>query len=330
MDHTSNTRPRPPRDNETAASNQPTSAPSRCRVRRKKITGVPPRGRTREKERSMTRLGPISARIKRIPRRPGLGLAACATLVLVGACGSAESSKAGTFFSSPQGMGNGVVGSYVTLDTAGNPTDVGVRMTATALDGLPEKDTAPPKMTTLELPEQASSTAFNHVMLNWNSQGHRPEMLFGKPHFDIHFYMTDTAAVMAIAPGSPDFEARGAHLPEPRYVPKDYVPDPGPPADRMVPAMGLHWLDGSEGLVPGKYDFKNTFINGSWDGKYTFMEPMMTREWLLTKAPLRQDIKQPAAYQRSGYFPTVYSVNFDDSSNEYVISLGGLTKRNAS
>ncbi|HTF47554.1 MAG TPA: hypothetical protein VK735_08920, partial [Pseudonocardia sp.] len=91
-----------------------------------------------------------------------------------------------------------------------------------------------------------------------------------------------------------------------------------------------HWLDSSEGLVPGKYDFKSTFINGSWDGQYTFMEPMLTREWLLTKAPLRQDIKQPAAYQRSGYFPTVYSVNFDDSSKEYVISLGGLTKRDAS
>lgn len=32
-------------------------------------------------------------------------LAACAALVLVGACGNAESSKAGTFFSSPQRHG---------------------------------------------------------------------------------------------------------------------------------------------------------------------------------------------------------------------------------
>jgi hypothetical protein len=257
-------------------------------------------------------------------------LAACAALVLVGACGNAESSTAGIFFGSLQSMGHGAVRSYVTLDPAGNPTDVGVRMTAAALDGLPAQDAVPPKMTMLELPGQASSTVFNHIMLNWNSHGHRPEALFGKPHFDIHFYLTDAASVMAIAPGSPGFEARGAHLPEPRYVPKDYVADPGPPADSMVPAMGLHWLDGSEGLVPGKYDFKQTFINGSWDGQYTFMEPMMTREWLLTKEPLRQDIKQPAAYQRSGYFPTVYSVNFDDSSKEYVISLGGLTKRDAS
>jgi hypothetical protein len=278
----------------------------------------------------MARLTSITPRIRRLPRRLGLVLAACAALLLVGACGSAESSKAETFFSSPQSMGDGAVRSYVTLDPAGTPTDVGVRMTATALDGLPEEDGVPPKMTMLELPEQGSTTAFDHVMLNWNSHGHPPAALFGKPHFDIHFYMTKAASVMAIDPGTPDFEVRGAHLPEPRYVPKDYVRDPSPPAESMVPAMGLHWLDSSEGLVPGKYDFKSTFINGSWDGQYTFMEPMMTREWLLTKAPLRQDIKQPVAYQRTGYFPTVYSVNFDDSSKEYVISLGGLTKRDES
>jgi len=227
-------------------------------------------------------------------------------------------------------MGNGSIRSFVTLDPAGNPTEVGLRLTATALDGLPAEDTVPPTMTMLELPAPASATVFDHIMLNWNSHGHPPAVLFGKPHFDFHFYLADAASVMAINPAAPDFVVRAAHLPEPKYVPRDYVPDPLPPAQAAVPAMGLHWLDSTEGFATGSYDFTHTFINGSWDGRYTFMEPMLTREWLLKKESVRQDIKQPAAYQRGGYFPTVYSVHFDDSAKEYVVSLGGLVRRDAS
>lgn len=71
-------------------------------------------------------------------------------------------------------------------------------------------------------------------------------------------------------------------------------------------------------------------MQGSWNGKFIFIEPMITRAWLQTRPTLEQDIKQPAAYQHSGYYPTTYTVGFDDTTHEYVVSLGAMTMRTAS
>jgi hypothetical protein len=57
---------------------------------------------------------------------------------------------------------------------------------------------------------------------------------------------------------------------------------------------------------------------------------MMTREWMLTKQVVHKGIKQPQAYQRGGYFPTMYSARYDDNTKEYAISLGGMIMRRAS
>lgn len=51
---------------------------------------------------------------------------------------------------------------------------------------------------------------------------------------------------------------------------------------------------------------------------------------MLTKPTIQENIKQPQAYQDSAYYPTTYSVSFDDQANEYVIALGGLTMRQGS
>jgi len=263
-------------------------------------------------------------------RYAGPLLAACLALTSAAACGSGQSNKSGTFYGSPQSIGNGTVKTYTTLDNAGSPTEVGIRMSELALDGLPQEDAVPPHMMILDFPQQASATSFDHVMLNWNSHGHEPFELFGKPHFDMHFYMVPAAAVEQIDPTKSDFATRAAHLPDQKYIPRDYVTPPGTPAENTVPAMGLHWLDSTGGFVPGKYDFKQTVINGSWDGTYTFIEPMMTREWMQTKPAVEEQIKQPPAYQKSAYFPTTYGVHYDAQAKEYVISLGGMTMRQAS
>ncbi|MBO0873303.1 MAG: DUF5602 domain-containing protein [Pseudonocardia sp.] len=202
-------------------------------------------------------------------------------------------------------------------------------MTAAALDGLPQEVTVPPTMSMLEFPEQARGTVFNHVMLNWNPHGHEPPGVFDQPHFDFHFYMTDMASVMAIDPRRPDFATKAAHLPDPKYVPVDYRPLPGPLTLTTVPAMGLHWVNNSEKIVPHKYHFTQVLINGSWDGQYTFVEPMITRDWLLTKSSVQEPLKQPIAYQHNGYFPNTYGVHYDNATNEYVISLGGMAMHQA-
>src|SRR3954454_23437622 len=85
-------------------------------------------------------------------------------------------SASDTAFGPSQGLGNGSGKTYITLDGDGRPTEVGVRLSRTALEGLPQSGI----MLMLDFPDQAGTTAFDHVMLNWNPQGHEPIGLFGK------------------------------------------------------------------------------------------------------------------------------------------------------
>lgn len=268
----------------------------------------------------------ITMKKHRSSRSIAVLLAACIA-VAVGGVASAVPTPAHLHFGQAVSVGDGTARAYATVDANGAPTAVGIRFSPAALDGLPDAD----EMYMLHLPVQASDTVFDHVMLNWNPRGHDPTVLFGKPHFDMHFYMTDMAAIEAIDPTAPDYAARAERLPDPKYMPGDYVTPPGMLASQLaVPFMGVHWLDITEKMVPGVYDFTETFVNGSWDGDYTFMEPMITREWLLTRPTIREQIKLPAAYQHSAWYPTVYSVGFDEQAQEYDIALGGMVPRQAS
>lgn len=254
-------------------------------------------------------------------------LAACAALTLAGcSIAAAQPELGGTYFGSTQNLGNGTVRTYVAVGADGHPSAVGIRMSETALEGLSDTEL----MVMLDLPDHAT-TVFDHVMLNWNPHGHEPGILFGKPHFDMHFYMTDMASIHAIDPRLPDYAVKAAHLPEARYMPRDYITPPEPLGSQLTaPFMGVHWIDATAGMIPGIYDFTQTFINGSWDGQYTFMEPMITREWLLTKPTIHEYIKQPHAYQHTAHYPTTYSVQFSSKTDEYDIVLAGMTMRQSS
>ena len=125
-------------------------------------------------------------------RGTGLAVAACTALAFLSGCGgesapsnsappnnsapsndSAPPSNSGTFFGPSQSLGNGTVKTYVTLDDGGQPTEVGLRLTATALDGLPNEH-RPPADADARLPRSGGGDRFDHVMLNWNPQGHDP------------------------------------------------------------------------------------------------------------------------------------------------------------
>lgn len=283
----------------------------------------------------------------RMIRTTTCAIAACATLTLAACNTPAHSLGHGGFSSSsgssgssgssdgpgiqsgePRPLGNGTSRTYVMRDEAGEPTEVGIRISASALDGLPDGPDAQMQMVMLDLPAGAQDTGFDNVMLDWNPHGHEPEVLFGDPHFDMHFYMDDVQH--DIDPASTDFAQRAARLPDAKYIPEGYVPPPGPAEANTVPFMGLHWTDSADNVVPGEFDFTEVLLNGSWDGKFTFIEPMMTREWLEARPTLREEMKQPQSYQRTGYYPSVYSVHFDETAQEYVIALGGMTMRQAS
>jgi hypothetical protein len=65
--------------------------------------------------------------------------------------------------------------------------------------------------------------------------------------------------------------------------------------------------------------FTSTFIIGSWNGRFTFWEPMITRAHMLAKKttadPAVRDqilpIAIPAMYQVPGNYPTAYRITWD-------------------
>ena len=90
--------------------------------------------------------------------------------------------------------------------------------------------------------------------------------------------------------------------------------------------QGAHWIDPAAPEFNGQR-FTKTFIYGFYDGKMIFMEPMVTKAYLETKTSATADIKLPAMYPRSAYYPARYVVKYDATAKEYTVSLEGMVPR---
>lgn len=224
-----------------------------------------------------------------------------------------------TFFGDSKKLGNGMVRSWVRLDKAGNPTSIGVTFTEAALTGLPTDVES--EAYDLNLPAQAGETPFNRVGLNWNPKGHEPEHIYTVGHFDFHFYMISPAEREAITLQGESLTT-ACRKPAGEFVPAQYFYAPG----SEMPRMGAHWIDQNAQELHGHH-FTTTFIYGSYDGHFIFLEPMITKAFLETKPCFTQTIQLPAKYEKPGYYPTSYSVRYDTQKQEYNIALERLVKR---
>lgn len=230
---------------------------------------------------------------------------------------STSPDKSGTFFGPAVAMGGGTARSYVTLDRAGAPTDLGLALSETALTGLPNATAE----FVLALPSQASATPFKHAVINWMPVGHPPPMVYTVPHFDFHFYTITNAERVGIVLGDSVLAARMARLPAAEFVPAGYI------LGAASVAMGQHWRDPEAPELKGE-PFTKTFIYGSYDGAMIFGEPMVAMSYLETKpAAVVTPLKLPAQYAVRGYQATSYTVDFDAGAKEYRVALSGLVQR---
>ncbi len=256
-------------------------------------------------------------------------------------------------YGQPLRIGEGRARAYVILDAKNGkvPIEVGVALDAKALDGLPllgggHHDLNNPETheRLLTLPP-GHGTPFQFVQLNWNPGGHEPPGIYDLPHFDFHFYTISKAERDAIMPSDPTWVAKANNLPAGDHVPPFNValgPPGAAPAEFAVPMMGVHWADlrsaELQGMLgkPGDYrPFSTTFLYGSWDGRFTFLEPMITRAHILAKQTatdpaVRNEllpISVPVRYQTPGYYPTAYRIQWDPQAREYRIGLAQLVRR---
>ncbi len=224
-----------------------------------------------------------------------------------------------TEYGSPVTVGNGTARSYLVVKD-GAPIELGVALSAAAVDSLPMT----PRMGGYEylLPLPAGNTTqYQLIGLNWNPTGHPPAMIYTVPHFDFHFYMTSLAVRNAIDPADSAFANEAANLPAADFRISGYVADP--PAN-AVPHMGLHWTDANAPEFHGQ-PFTRTFIAGSWNGQFTFFEPMVARAYLLTLPNDSIAVGQAAQRAIGGYYPTAYRVTWDATDAQWQVGLAGLT-----
>lgn len=254
----------------------------------------------------------------------------------------ARDSSPQTFYGPAKAVGAGGARSYITMSD-GLPVEIGFELEEDTLRALPAPDPqqhhkmdAPHRETAeyllehvdmteylLDLPEQAQATPFKFIELDWNPAGHDPSGIYDKPHFDFHFYTITQAERDAIDPSDPDFARKGKRLPKAELVPASYI-TPSPVA--LVPRMGLHWVSIQSEELHGK-PFTQTFIHGSWNGRMIFFEPMITKAFLESKPDVTLPISSAKCYEPAGYYPTTYSIRYEESKRRYRVSLGGFEHR---
>ena len=183
----------------------------------------------------------------------------------------------------------------------------------------------------LALPQEAKATGFDHAMLDWNPMGHEPDMVYTLPHFDFHFYTVTEAAQMAIMPTDPQYEAKLEKMPAEAFRPVGNIKLPS-----GVPMMGAHWVDPTSPELqppPNNKTFTRTFLYGSYDGHFIFYEPMITKVHIesvrgVAGNLITTPIKIAASFEKPGYYPTQYTIQWDAMTKEYRIALDSLVQRN--
>lgn len=235
-----------------------------------------------------------------------------------------------TVFKGPQvELGYGKVRSWISMDSNGHPTEIGLEITPEAFKNL-ETDTdktLPPEHATIVVPlhlKATQLTPFDHVGLNWNPDGHEPPGVFDVPHFDIHFYMISVQEQLAIPAWSPETDAAFNNYPAAGYMPADYFTPPGPAT--AEPQMGKHWLPVNlEAYLP----FSKIMIYGSYNGKFIFVEPMITLDYFLSNVDFSANYSQPDYFEKAGNYPTKYNIYHDAVTGYTYVTLSDFVARAA-
>lgn len=178
-------------------------------------------------------------------------------------------------------------------------------------------------------------TPISYLLLNWNPMGHMPPDVYDKPHFDVHFYLTEPEQRQEIRVGACgelvhcDDYPLGKKLPEAKYYPSQFKD-----TDAVAPAMGNHLINTDAPEFHGE-PFTHTWIFGSWDSEITFYEPMITHDWYAELAADERknecfDIPRPDAVAESGWYPTEYCTRHRENRGELTTSLEEFEYRQAS
>lgn len=255
-----------------------------------------------------------------VPGTPRTTLAVIAALSLT-ACAVPTQERAASFEGKAVPLGKGTARTVVRTDAGGKPNSIAIVLTEAALDGLPTAapGTHPNFAYVLPMPEKGPRTVVDHVMINWEAAGHPPQKVYGVPHFDFHFYLVSASEREKAQFKDESESAAPSQQPPAELLPAGYVIPPG----TAVTGMGVHAIDPAAPEFKGQ-PFTATFIYGFHDKRQTFLEPMVTLDYLKTRPAFRSPVSRPANYLKAGVYPASYSVRYDAAARTYEVSLDEL------
>jgi len=282
-----------------------------------------------------------------------LGTIAAGSITMLAACGPAGNStirEQGRSWA----IGNGTVTTYAELAADRTPLAIGIEYTAAALDGLPtahsdqhhcfDRDsdgTIDPATeclatheTVMPLPDAVAATPdmpFKWVMFNWNPMGHFPPGIYDAPHFDVHFFIDSIANTFALhdGPCGIEFVRCDQYDVARKPLPANFMPPDFQSVDAVAPAMGNHLIDVAGPEFNGE-KWTRSFIYGTYDGKVTFFEEMVTRAYMLSQPDACYPIKWAPDVAVSGYYPKQSCIRYHGDTDTYTVSLEDFALRQAS
>jgi hypothetical protein len=235
---------------------------------------------------------------------------------------SKQSDFVNTFYGPEVHLGDGKVRSFIIITHEDVPQEIGIEITEGLFQNLPIV------YTDMHIPvhhKATEVTAYDHIEMDWMPNGH-PPAYFQLPHFDLHFYMlTEEEQMMIPAPTATNtlLTSTAAYgRPSPGVLPVDYTV-----ASAAVPMMGRHWLDKFADVLSGA-SFTHQLIYGTFDNEVVFLEPMVTRAFLLSGTEVHKAIKQPTTFDPTGtYYPTRYNIYRDENTGKTFVTLDQFVLR---
>ena len=251
-------------------------------------------------------------------------------------------------------VGTGRISTYAEMDARGGPKAIGVSFSSSFVNAPPASHSDEHRCAdrnkdgVVDRPAECSmwhewavplptdmarrrDVPFKWALINWNPMGHVPKGVYDLPHFDVHFYLDSIENVFAIEPGTcgPEFVRCDQFDLGKKSIPGNYIHPDYKDVDAVAPAMGNHLIDLTSPEFKGQR-FTRTWIFGAYDGRITFYEEMLSRDYILSKPDRCNPIKTPAAVDRAGYYPTVSCVRYDAARDTYNVSMEAFVLRQRS
>ena len=261
---------------------------------------------------------------------------------------AAVQAKPGMRYGDSASMGNGRFTAYTKVNGKGKPEAVGIEFHESTLQNLPHHPQNDGK-TCLDLNGDdqiddhdecvgghsrtlyfdANPTQFKSITINWEPHGHVPAQVYDRPHFDFHFYtIADTERLAVFTGTCPGLVNCAVAAKAVNPIPQQYVHPDMFNTNLVYAHMGNHYADATAPEFNGG-TFTQTFILGAFDGRITFYEPMMSKDYLDSKPNECAPVKQPAAVQTTGWYPTQYCTRYNDKTRSYRVSFESFVYRTA-